>query len=286
MPKTPATWTVLSMLEWATSYFEQKHINNPRLSIEWLLSDVLNIKRLDLYLNYDRPLSSDELNSLRPLVKRRANYEPLQYIIGYTDFYNAKIEVNQSVLIPRPETEQLIQIILDTYKNEDALKLIDLGTGSGCIPIALKKERPNWDVWATDISEDALKTAHKNAINNNVDINFLKQDLFRPQFENQNIEFDIIISNPPYILPDEADSLSQEVLNYEPHLALFCKNTEHIFSAIEKYCQSYLSKSGKAYFELHENEGNTTAAIFARQQWHTLLIKDFDNKDRFLAVKR
>ena len=131
------------MLEWATGYFRQKEVESPRLSIEWLLAHILDIKRLDLYLSYNRPLSPDELERLRPLVKRRAEHEPLQYITGSTEFLHTRIEVNNSVLIPRPETEQLTENILSAHPNEPPLKVLDVGTGSGCIAIALAFSRPS-----------------------------------------------------------------------------------------------------------------------------------------------
>src|SRR5690554_505403 len=179
MPKPPAYWTVLSMLEWATAYFEKNAIKSPRMSIEWLLAHILSIKRLDLYLNYDRPLTDAELAQLRPLVKRRAMHEPLQYIVGETDFHHAKIKVEPGVLIPRQETEQLVEIILENHK-EDFFRVIDLGTGSGCIPIALKMERSGWELNGTDISEKALSIAKKNAALNSVDVNFFMDDIFKP----------------------------------------------------------------------------------------------------------
>ncbi len=284
MSNSTATWTVLSMLEWATSYFEKKDVKNPRLSIEWLLAETLGIKRLDLYLNYDRLLSSAELDVLRPMIKKRAKHEPLQYIIGFTEFYNAKISVSPEVLIPRIETEQLIDIILDRFGDDTPIRLLDIGTGSGCIPIAIKLERPSWEVWATDVSKSALKIAQKNAHDNQVNINLLNQDLFRPEFLDDTVRFDIIISNPPYVLPEDAAYLDKEVLDYEPHLALFCKNTENIYGALENYCRIYLSESGIAYFEIHENEGEKTAQIFDRNNWQTTIIKDYANKDRFVQL--
>ena len=286
MQQTPTIWTVLSMLEWATDYFEQKGVKSPRLSIEWLLAFVLQKKRLDLYLCYDQPLTSDELQKLRALVKRRSLHEPLQYIIGQTTFYNADIAVNEHVLIPRQETEQLVQIILDTFSDSTNLRVLDIGTGSGCIPIALKMERPNWQVMATDISGDALALATKNAVLNKVDITFSQQDLFNPSFDNLETKFDLIISNPPYVLKADEAGLDKEVKEYEPHLALFCESTENMFSALENYCSNYLANSGSAYFEIHENEDAKTAQVFLNNNWETIIIDDYDLKERFLKISR
>ncbi len=286
MSATPTTWTVLSMLEWTTEYFDNKGVKSPRLSIEWLLAFVLHKKRLDLYLCFDRPLTSEELQELRPLVKRRSLHEPLQYIVGETDFFNVVVNVNEHVLIPRQETEQLVQRILNDHPRTLPLNVLDIGTGSGCIPISLKAENSEWNITATDISKDALALATENAARNNTDITFLHQDLFNPQFENPNTQFDVIISNPPYILKEEEEGLDDEVKNYEPHLALFCESTEHIFTALENYCSKFLAKAGKAYFEIHEHEGAQTAQVFSTKGWDVEILSDYDLKERFLVISR
>lgn len=274
------------MLEWTTNYFEQKGVKSPRLSIEWLLAFVLQKKRLDLYLCFDRPLTSEELEKLRPLVKRRSQHEPLQYIVGETDFFNVVISVNKHVLIPRQETEQLVQRILNEHSGSKPLNVLDIGTGSGCIPISLKAENPEWNITATDISTEALALATSNAEKNNTDITFIHQDLFNPNFENLEAPFDIIISNPPYILKEEESNLDEEVKSFEPHLALFCENTQNIFAALEDYCSKFLAKDGKAYFEIHEREAAHTAQVFSEKGWNFEIIKDYDLKDRFLIAHR
>lgn len=286
MPNARNEWTVLSMLKWATSYFDEKGIKSPRLSIEWLLAHVLQIKRLDLYLKYDRPLSEDELDELRPLVKRRAEHEPLQYITGETEFYNSTLKVNPDVLIPRQETEQLVQLICDNHKTTEALSVLDIGTGSGCISIALKKEFEFWDVNGIDISDGALALAQENAELNNVDVQFYKHDLFSSQASVFNSAFDIIVSNPPYILPQEEPGLDKEVKDYEPHLALFCNNTLEMFEAIERFCSKNLKKNGVVYLEFHENNSSEVADVFSSRNWTVQVVKDLEEKDRFLVTSK
>ena len=213
------------MLEWATGYFEKKGVPNPRLSIEWLLADLLQIKRLELYLQYDRPLSSGELNRLRPMVKRRSDHEPLQYITGSTDFLDCRIEVGPEVLIPRSETEQLVELLLNREKTRynQPLKLLDIGTGSGCIPISISKKLDEWNCYGMDISIEALQLAKKNAEQNRVTVHFYESDIFDSgtfgTIGEQN--FDLITSNPPYIPPDEVDTLDREVREFEPDSALY-----------------------------------------------------------------
>ncbi len=214
-------WTVLTMLEWGTSFFEKKNIKNPRLSIEWLLSDILNIKRLDLYLMYDKPLAKSELSLLRPLVKRRALGEPLQYITGSTDFYGYTIKVDPSVLIPRPETEELLELVLTQSPYVNKRKVLDIGTGSGCISIALKKKRPNWNCHAIDISKEAIRVAKDNALAHEIEIEFFIEDIINPSSFLLNQSYDLIISNPPYILRSEYSTIDVEVKAFEPNIALF-----------------------------------------------------------------
>lgn len=284
MSTKPDEWTVLSMLDWATDYFEKKEVPDPRHSIEWLLAETLDIKRLDLYLKYDRPLSPTELDTLRPLVKRRANHEPLQYIIGFTDFMNARISVDENVLIPRLETEQLVEIILDEHPGDQQLSVLDLGTGSGCIPIALKMERPNWNLSAIDISTDALELAQKNAEQNEVEIYFSKGNLLAPDTINPDTPLDIIVSNPPYITPDEKEILEPQVREFEPHEALFTDNTEKMYGAIIQFAEQNLAENGTLYLEIHEQHSQQVLNLFDKDSWAAYIKKDYDKKPRFIVA--
>ncbi len=285
MTHPPNEWTVLSMLEWGTRFFEEKKVRNPRLSIEWLLSFVLNKKRLDLYVLFERPLTKQELSVLRPLVQRRAKQEPLQYITGSAEFYHTEIKVKPGVLIPRMETEQLVDILLTNHP-DGTLSVLDIGTGSGCIPIALKKQRPEWQIYATDISEEALKIAESNASLNDADIHFIRDNLFDSQLPDSNSAFDVIVSNPPYILFEEKEHLDEEVKNFEPDQALFCDSIEKMYSAIESLAQVLLPESGSVYLELHERHAEEISGIFKSSNWNAEIKKDYDNKPRFLIGKK
>lgn len=279
-------WTVLSMLEWATEYFKEKDIPDPRHSIEWLLAETLGIKRLDLYLKYDRPLSSRELDSLRPLVKRRAGHEPLQYIIGYTDFLNAHITVTEDVLIPRLETEQLVEIILDQQPEDHPLSVLDMGTGSGCIPIALKMERPKWQMTGIDISTPALEIARKNARKNEVEVSFQEADILSPETIQHEGPLDIMVSNPPYITPEEEEALEPQVREYEPHLALFFDDMEKMYGRIINYAENHLVDEGFLYLELHEFYADQILTLFDTDLWDAHILKDYDQKPRFIVAYR
>lgn len=262
-----ATWTVLSMMEWATDYFTKHQVDQPRLSIEWLLADVLNIPRLNLYLQFDRPLTSLELDTLRPMVKRRASHEPLQYICGKGAFMSRDFMVSPSVLIPRSETEELVSMILKDNPEGSSLRVLDIGTGSGCIITTLAAERPSWECYGIDISSEALDVARENAQLYQANVNFFGMDLFELAGSGSDLAwtgsnalksgvnfpetFDLIVSNPPYIHPDEAASMDPQVLNYEPSLALFAEDPLKVIDAILTYAGRALSEHGRLYCELN-----------------------------------
>ncbi len=279
-------WTVLSMLRWGTGYFEKKELPDPRLSIEWLLAEVLKVKRLDLYLSYDRPLSTDELSELRPLVKRRAQHEPLQYIKGVSEFMNIRLRVTPAVLIPRLETEQLVEIILDEYSAKQTLSVLDIGTGSGCIAIALKKERPDWNVSAFDISDEALAIAKHNAAKNGVEVNFKEANILKWKQLAYKQAFDLIVSNPPYVLPDEKNILEPQIIKYEPSIALFSENVERLYAQIIEFSDTFLTQNGSLYLEIHPLQFDRITNLFALEKWQTLRLKDYADKARFIIANK
>lgn len=277
-------WTVLRMLEWATEYFKEKNIPDPRHSIEWLLADVLGCKRLDLYLAYERPLSPAELDQIRPLIKRRAAHEPLQYIIGYTDFMNCRIEVNPSVLIPRIETEQLVELLLEKTQDLHAnpLNLLDIGTGSGCIPLAIKQMVPAWNCFGLDNSGEALKCARKNAEINNLDITFFEGDLFKlGQSEAENRQWNIIISNPPYIHPAEKSSIQKQVTEYEPEEALFHEHPLRVYRSITEFARH---KKALLFLELNDRISGEILEVVKSNYPDVQLHHDLDKNPRFIVA--
>lgn len=279
-------WTVLSMIEWGTDFFSKKGIPDPRLSIEWLLADTLDVKRLDLYLKFDRPLSPKELDYIRPLVKRRAAHEPLQYIIGFTEFMNARIEVTPDVLIPRIETEQLVEIILARHDDQESQEVLDIGTGSGCIPIALNMERPGWKLTALDISDDALKIAQQNAELNNTSISFRQGNILDWQEISFEDQFDIIVSNPPYVLPEEKEMLEPQVIKHEPATALFCEDINKMYQYIIDFSDRQLKNNGWLYLEIHEHYSEQLLSLFDKKKWQVSLLKDYENKPRFITAQK
>lgn len=222
----PNTWTVHTILKVTTDYLTGKGIESPRLSAELLLAHQLNMDRVNLYLNYDRPLNEQELGGYRSLIRRCLTREPIQYITGVQEFWSLDFAVGPGVLIPRPESELLIEQVLslcedDRLPESQSLRILDLGTGSGALAVALARELENAFVWASDISPTALEVAHKNAERHGVAerITFVEGDLFQP-FRTLHPAFDVILSNPPYIISGALDSLAPEVRDHEPRLAL------------------------------------------------------------------
>lgn len=214
------TWTILRVIQWTSNYFAGKGIDQPRANAEVLLAHVLRMERLQLYLHYDKPLTPQELAGYRETIRRRASREPSQYITGTQEFWSLELEVNPWVLIPRPETEFLVEKALEVLGIR-ARFILDLGTGSGAIAIALAHENPSLSIVASDQSWQALEVARRNAIRHGVHerISFLAMDLFGALARGQE-PFDCIISNPPYVGEEEFPALAPEVRQYEPGSAL------------------------------------------------------------------
>ena len=216
-------WTVLDLLEWTESYFEQSGLETPRLDAEVLLGFVLEKSRLQLYLNFEMPVFPDHLIAYRELVKKRRNHTPVSYLTNCREFLSLNFYVDQRVLIPRPETENLVEYVLDQPEkaNYSTSKLVDIGTGSGAIAVSLAVNRPNWKITATDISKDALTVAEINANRHGAQdqINFQQGNLLKA-VANSKVTFDWIVSNPPYVSYRQYEKLQPDVHNYEPRLAL------------------------------------------------------------------
>lgn len=213
-------WTVGSLLDWTAQYFVKKGCDSPRLDAEVLLAHALKLKRIDLYARYNEAIEEGAKAKFRDLVRRRAEGCPVAYLVASKEFYSLPFFVNQDVLIPRPDTECLVDVALRIAKKENWRTILDLGTGSGCIAIALAKSLPQVKIVAVDISPKALAVASKNAITNKVAdrVSFVLGDLFAPL--EKGLVFDAIVSNPPYIPDSDIKDLDKDVKDYEPRLAL------------------------------------------------------------------
>lgn len=215
----PQSWTIRKVLAFTSQYFAQKQVESPRLTAEVLLAHVLLADRVRLYLDLDRPLQKPELGAYRSLIHRRVTGQPTQYLTGVREFYNRPFRVDPRVLIPRPETELLVEAVLRELPREAPSRVLDLCTGSGCIAVTLASERPLASVWATDLSPGACEVARANAEALGVGgrVTVLLGDLFAPL--PQGARFDLVVSNPPYVPSEEIARLSPEV-RAEPHAAL------------------------------------------------------------------
>lgn len=258
--------------------------------IRWIFESVCNLSYQQQILYKDTQISFAEKECIRTITERLQKMEPLQYILGKCNFYGRDFEVNPSVLIPRPETEELIDRIIRTEKTP-GLRILDIGTGSGCIAVTLAKNLQDTKVYAIDISEAALTTARKNAEHHHAAIRFIQADILSDKiFEQPDIKsLDIIVSNPPYIKENEKDRMLDNVLCYEPHQALFVPDNDPLlfYNQIAALGQHRLNTSGRIYLEINTVHGADTVNMLNKKGFRQVeLLQDLTGKDRFVkAIK-
>lgn len=291
----PKSWTIKTLLKVTTDYLNKKQIEGARLNAEVLLAHLLDIDRIALYLNFDQPLTESEISAYRLLIKRRVRREPLQYITGVQEFWSLNFIVNTQVLIPRPETELLVQLTVELINVPGAFennspKILDLGTGCGALAISLAKELQEVHVWATDISRGALDLTFLNAKKHGVSdrINLVQGDLFNPLF-NQEITFDIIVSNPPYIATEEYSSLSPEIRYHEPRLAL--DGQKNGLSCIERIITdgpAFLNPGGWILVEMAPGQTEKALVLMEQIDWYgeKSRIKDYSHRYRVVKAQK
>lgn len=254
-------------------------------TIQWLFHDLKNWNRADLIMNKSARLSESEILKLHFNLKRLKQGEPIQYVIGTVDFFGLQLRVNPSVLIPRPETEELVKLII-TENSSENISVLDIGTGSGCIAIAVKKLRPSWQLSALDISVNTLNTAEQNARMNETPVHFEKCDILHSY--PLHGPFDIIVSNPPYVLDSDKSEMTEQVLNHEPHQALFVPDSDPLlfYKRILEIMPEVLKPQGKIYFEIHESKGNEMKQLAERFRVQNIQIhRDMQGKDRMFSLQ-
>ena len=271
----------LKMISELSSVYEMDELN----SVFNLLSeDYLKIPRSKILLADEIDLNESKQTLFLSALKRLKTHEPIQYILGKTTFMDLEFRVNSSVLIPRPETEELVRLMLK--EDLDGKEVLDIGTGSGCIAISLTKNLHNAKVSALDISKDALEVARKNAELNNVNIEFIHADIFEYQSDKK---YDVIVSNPPYVLESEKMLMKQNVLNYEPEIALFVDdiNALKYYESVIKFSLNNLNPQGQIFFEINENYKDELNKLAQNYEYNIIEFKlDINDKNRFLILSK
>lgn len=280
-------WTPLKVIQWAVPFLKEKGVESPRLDVECLLAKLLHCDRLKVYLQFDRPLSVEERALLRDWVARRAKREPLAYLLGEREFYGLPFTVNSSVLIPRSESEMLVEkarTLLEALPPEQQIAL-DLGTGSGCLAVALAHAVPSARVWAVDLSEEALATARANARLNGVEerIVFRRGSWWEALQGEDPVRFPVVLSNPPYISEAEKSELAPEITLYEPSNALFAENNGlSCYLSIKNGLSDHLTQGGRALFELNSNISDKITGLWTG--WGQEVEMDLQGLPRMLSL--
>jgi release factor glutamine methyltransferase len=284
--------TYLEILNQAVERFRSAGVDRPRTNAELLLGAALNVKKIDLYLDGDRILTPEQIEKFNLFLQERLSGKPLQYIIGSTEFFGLEFKVNESVLIPRPETETLVETVIEKLKDFTRPKIVDLGTGSGAIAIVLAKNIKDCSVFATDISNDALKVAKDNAERHGVgnQIVFLCGDLFEPLRDKElQDSVDCAVSNPPYVSPEEFDNLPKEVKDHEPIVAL--KTEEEGISFHRRIAENsldFLKEGGILALEVGLGQANQVADLILNQKGFedTEIQKDLGGVERIVLARK
>jgi release factor glutamine methyltransferase len=281
--------TVLEAIQKSTEFLGKKNVESPRLQAELLFAHLLKMPRMKLYLNFDRQLTAAETDALRELIKRRGQREPLQHITGSTSFCGFEMAVNRHVLIPRPETEQLAELgwqFLSTINHQPSTCL-DFCTGSGCLAIAIAAKCPSAKIVATDISAEALVLAKENAARNNVaeKIEFLQGDGFAALAA--GAQFDLIVSNPPYIPSAEIETLEPEVRDFDPRLALDGgADGLNFYRLLAAEAKSLLKPAGKIMVEFGDGQADAIKKIFESEKWIVEAVReDYSQRARILVAQ-
>jgi len=278
--------TIKELLAACTKFLEGKGLANSRFHAEEAIASALGMKRLELYMYFDRSLSEDELAKCREYVKRRGEREPIQYIEGVVDFADIDVLVDPSVLIPRPESEQLVYLIAEQLKNEDLENkvLLDLCSGSGCIGLALKKRFPKLSVVLSDISEQAVELAQKNSRQNGLPVEILQGDLLEP-FSGRKCDY--LVCNPPYVSAGDYEDLAPEIREHEPKIALLAGEDDLVFyRRLSLDLPSHLNPKAKIWLKMGYDQGERVLRLFSSKPWKKqALIKDFAGIYRFFSLE-
>ncbi|MFL2994155.1 MAG: peptide chain release factor N(5)-glutamine methyltransferase [Candidatus Neomarinimicrobiota bacterium] len=279
------TWRIIDVINWGVKYFSSKGFDNPRLEIEIFLQYILNCEKINLYIDFEKEFSHSNLKKLKDVIKRRTKKEPIQYIIGEASFYGRDFKVNKNVLIPRPETEIIINVSIEFLSTKKNPFIVDVGTGSGCIGITLAKEFPSAQVIAIDYSESILDIARENSKSVGAkNIEFIKFDFLK---ENFNYLADLVVSNPPYISCKEMSSLMVDVKEYEPHIALSDKmDGLEFYRVFSNKLNNIIKDEGSLIVEVGNGDHPLKVKRLFEESGHDKveMIKDYNKDIRVLKV--
>tara|TARA_B100000029_G_C17539836_1_gene946248 strand:- start:589 stop:1461 length:873 start_codon:yes stop_codon:yes gene_type:complete len=279
-------WRIIDLIEWGEDYFKQHKFDSPKQEIEWLLCDLLDHKRVDLYINFEQKVPNDKLALLKKWIKKRLKRMPLQYITGVTEFYGNKYFLNDDVLIPRPETERLVDISLECINKLSHPRILEVGTGSGCISISIALMRGDAKILSIDISQNALNKAQENSdYHKTNNVKFLNLDFLK---EIPSERFDIIVSNPPYIPLEEMKNIMIDVKEYEPEIALTDFNDGLVFyDRFADLGSKLLKKEGWMVLEVGiDDHPEKVAKLFKSKGYSNIeLVSDYNKDKRVLKVK-
>ncbi len=279
-------WTVAQLISWSKDWLQSKGVESSRLNVELMLCRILNWQRLELYTRFDYPIDAQKLSLFKSWLKRRARREPLQYILGDVDFLGLNLLVNSSVLIPRPETEMMTQKIIADYSLLEPSKILDIGSGSGAISLALAFHFPKSEVLGIDISAKSVALASENARRNKI-LNVRFEEIDIKKEKPLPSEYNLIVSNPPYVSSNDLDSLEPELKNYEPKTALsdmgdglsFYKLFSELFGSI-------LAKNAKFYLEIGKGQEEEIVEMFDKNNFATKIHSDLFGVNRFIQGQR
>ncbi|MBH50484.1 MAG: peptide chain release factor N(5)-glutamine methyltransferase [Candidatus Neomarinimicrobiota bacterium] len=279
-------WSIIDLIKWGEGYFNKNNFDSPKQEIEWLLCDLLDYKRVDLYLNFEEIVPKNKLSTLNKWVKKRIKRMPLQYITGSTEFYGNKFFLNENVLIPRQETERLVDICLKSINKLSAPKILEIGTGSGCISISIALIRSDAKILSIDISQNALKKAIINSdYHQTRNISFVELDFLK---ELPKGHFDIIISNPPYISSGEMKNIMTDVKDYEPEIALtdFMDGLQ-FYERLSIVAPKLLNQEGSLILEVgSKDHPDKVLKLFKSKGYNKIeLFPDYNNDQRVLKVR-
>ncbi len=262
---------IIDALKLATEFLDKKHIESPRLNAELMLCQILEMDRVRIYTQFDKPLKNSELTLYREMLQRRSRYEPLQYILGSVNFYGLTFLLDKNVLIPRPETELIVASVLDIIKSS-TVNILDIGCGSGNIGITIAKLAPDSKVTCLDISNEAISIAQKNTELHSVkNVEFIKSDILKDNLLTK--KYDLIISNPPYISISEKETMQKEIVDYEPAIALFVEEEMIFYKRICEISPSILKTSGKLFFEIGQGQSERVMALMRNNNFQNIKIE-------------